>query len=112
MLFEDDHSMLSLLQTLFSLEGFQVVSAEGELIEDLLLNIKDTMPDIILLDVNLRHNNGIDILSAIRANPIFDNIRVIMSSGMDYKHECLEKGAQGFIMKPYMPNDLIKIVRS
>lgn len=112
MLIEDDHTMLSLLQTLLSLEGFQVVSAEDESVENLLSDIVNVKPDVILLDVNLRHGSGLDVLCAIRANPVLDDIRVIMSSGMDFKNECLEKGAQGFILKPYMPNDLIKAVRT
>jgi CheY-like chemotaxis protein len=62
------------------------------------------------MDVNLRLGSGLELLSAIRSNSLLDNIRVIMSSGMDFKTECLQKGAQGFIMKPYMPDDLIKLI--
>ena len=110
MLIEDDHTMLSLLKTLLNMEGFHVVVAGDEMVDSLLSSIKIEQPDIILLDVNLRMGSGLDLLSAIRSNPDLDNIRVIMSSGMDFKDECLQKGAQGFIMKPYMPDDLIKLV--
>jgi len=110
MLIEDDHTMLSLLKTLLTIEGFQVVIAEDELVDNLLSSIIEEQPDIILLDVNLRQGSGLDLLSGIRSNPVLDNIRVIMSSGMDFKNECLQKGAQGFIMKPYMPDDLIKLI--
>ena len=112
MLIEDDRTMLSLLQTLLTMEGFQVVTARDEQIEQMLTHIVEEKPEVILMDVNLRHGSGMELLSAIRTNPELDDIRVVMSSGMDYKHECLQKGAQGFLMKPYMPDDLIKIVKS
>jgi DNA-binding NarL/FixJ family response regulator len=34
-----------------------------------------------------------------------------MSSGSDLRQRCLEMGADGFIMKPYMPEDLIRAIR-
>jgi DNA-binding response OmpR family regulator len=111
MLIEDDHTMLSLLNTLLTMEGFQMVPVGDDQFENILSKIIIEQPDIILMDVNLRQGNGLDLLSSIRSNSALANIRVIMSSGMDYKNECLNKGAQGFIMKPYMPNDLIKILR-
>jgi DNA-binding response OmpR family regulator len=112
MLIEDDRTMLSLLKTLLTLEGFQVVIAGDEAVDTLLANIVKEQPDVILMDVNLRQGNGLDLLSGMRSNPEFDTIRVIMSSGMDFKDECLQKGAQGFIMKPYMPDDLIKLINA
>jgi DNA-binding response OmpR family regulator len=109
MLIEDDHTMLGLLQTLLTLEGFQVIAAEDEPFDQLISKIDTEQPNTILMDINLRQGNGLDLLHAIRSNPARQNIRVIMSSGSDYKDECLENGAQAFLMKPYMPDDLIKI---
>jgi CheY-like chemotaxis protein len=34
-----------------------------------------------------------------------------MTSGMDMKDQCLNAGANGFIMKPFMPDELIKKLR-
>lgn len=110
MLIEDDRSMLSLLKTLLTMEGFHVAIAGDDHFDCLLSDINIEQPDVILLDVNLRLGSGLDLLSSIRSNRQWDHIRVIMSSGMDYKDECLQKGAQGFLMKPYMPDDLIKLI--
>lgn len=110
MLIEDDQMMISLLQTLLTMEGFQVITVADGLVEIMLQDILREQPQVLLLDVNLRHANGIDLLSAIRANPELNHVRVIMSSGINYRYECLNKGAQGFLMKPYMPDELIKLI--
>lgn len=110
MLIEDDQTMMTLLETLLSLEGFWVVSSGNELFTNLLPKIMEESPDIILLDVNLNRGSGVDLLGAIRSNSTLNHIRVIMSSGIDYQEECLKKGAQGFILKPYMPDELITMI--
>ena len=52
-----------------------------------------------------------EILQSIRADDTLGNIRIIMSSGSDYKDLCLRLGADDFLMKPYMPDDLIKMIK-
>jgi CheY-like chemotaxis protein len=112
MLIEDDTTMFSLLNTLLSMEGFQVVGFNSnERLEPTLANIRREMPSLILADVNLRNFNGFDLLQAVRQDTDLCAIRVIMSSGMDYLDECQQKGADNFLLKPYMPDDLIKMIR-
>ncbi len=108
MLIEDDRTMLSLLKTLLGMEGFEVVIAGDESIEVVHQALKDEKPAAVLLDVNLRHMNGLDVLRQIRQDPELESVRVVMSSGIDYSEQCLAAGAQDFILKPYMPDDLIK----
>ncbi len=107
MLVEDDVTMLSLLTTLLEMEGFEVVKTTDEnpdLLHRLLL---EQRPDLILLDVHLRQFNGLDLLKQIRQEPELSRIKMLMSSGMDFRRECLEAGADDFILKPYMPDALI-----
>ena len=112
MLVEDDETMLSLLQTLLQFEGYQVtVSGHARTLEDIVERIRQEKPSVILLDVNLRYLNGFDLLRDIRADNELNSIRVLMSSGMDYHVECMEAGADGFLLKPYMPDELIQMIR-
>ena len=111
MLIEDDLTMLSLLSTLLQMEGFQVSSAKDEELENVFLWIKQEKPPLVLVDVNLHLYNGCDLLDKIRADAGLSETRVIMSSGMDYKDLCLQHGADDFILKPYMPDDLINKIR-
>ena len=111
MLIEDDRTMLSLLTTLLGMEGFDVVKAGDDSVEVVYQAVKTEKPDAVLLDVNLHHVNGLDVLRRMRQDPEMASVRVVMSSGIDYSEQCREAGAQSFIMKPYMPDDLINMIR-
>ena len=111
MLIEDDRTMLSLLTILLQMENFDVCSPSDDRPEDILAAIRQEKPDVVLLDVNLRLGNGIDLLGKMRSEEELKYTRVIMSSGMDLSHECLQAGADGFLLKPYMPDDLIKLIK-
>lgn len=111
-LVEDDASVRNVLKTLLELEGFQVRLSPAQTDEEqILAEIKAETPDIILMDVHLREISGIDILRRMRADTSLQNVRVVMTSGMDKKDECLNAGASAFLMKPYMPEDLIDTLK-
>ena len=112
MLIEDDGTMRSLLKTLLELEGHQAFICENCDMDLILPVLHEENPDVILLDVNLRDINGFDILQKIREDEKFATIRVLMSSGMPYKEKCLRAGANGFLQKPYMPDDLINMINN
>ncbi|MGD1042736.1 MAG: response regulator [Sedimentisphaerales bacterium] len=67
-------------------------------------------PDCILLDYMLPDVNGNVVCHTIRKNPEFENIRIIIVSGVIKQEEIdqlLKSGAQDFIKKPFDINDLI-----
>lgn len=108
---EDDKTMIGLLKTLLEMEGCRVTSYVHPSDTLLLDTIRQISPQVILMDVNLRDADGMEILQSIRADDTLGNIRIIMSSGSDYKDLCLRLGADDFLMKPYMPDDLIKMIK-
>lgn len=109
LLAEDDFTMVSLLQTLLKMEGYEVTALAADV--DVVDAVHKTMPDVLLMDVHLFSQSGLDILDALRRNPDTRDIRIVMSSGASVKEECLHRGANGFLMKPYMPDDLFKLLR-
>jgi CheY-like chemotaxis protein len=106
---EDDATMISLLKTLLKMEGFEVVTVGAD--ADVPNIIRAEKPDVVLLDVHLSRQNGLEILDSIRSANDIKGIRVVMSSGSNVKEECLQHGANGFLLKPYMPDDLITILK-
>ena len=109
LLIEDDATMLKLLQTYLQFERFQVIMpGKDDDLEQTMESIRREMPAIVLLDVYMHKFNGFDLLSAIRQDEVTKDIGVIVSSGADFGERCLEEGADIFILKPFMPEELIK----
>lgn len=70
-------------------------------------------PDIIFLDINLPDQNGLAVLEWIMRND--PGARVIMFSGahnIDSIAGALEKGASGFVAKPFFKESLLHYVRN
>ncbi len=111
MLVEDDHTMRMLLKTLLEMEGFVVVFGSGQA-EALLDDLRREKPELLVMDVHLSGGvNGLDLLSNIRQDPDLQKTHVVMTSGMDYRLESLEAGADAFLQKPYMVEDLLTLLR-
>jgi DNA-binding response OmpR family regulator len=109
LLAEDDLTMVSLLTTLLKMEGFTVVALHAD--DDVPAAVRREKPDVLLLDVHLMHQSGYDILDKIRNSEDTASARVVMSSGSNVREECMHHGANGFLMKPYMPDELITILK-
>ena len=61
-------------------------------------------PDLILLDYMLPDVNGNVVCQTIRKNPEFENVKIIIVSGVvkqDEIDQLLKSGAEGFIRKPF-----------
>jgi DNA-binding response OmpR family regulator len=109
LLAEDNVTMVSLLTTLLKMEGFTVVALHAD--DDVPAAVRKEKPDVLLLDVHLLRQSGFDILDTIRNSRDISGARVVMSSGSNVKDECMNHGANGFLQKPYMPDELITILK-
>ncbi len=112
MLIEDDPTMVSLLTTLLNLEGIAVHAPSDHQLAGLLRSINEEHPQVALVDVNLSHSSGLDLVREIRQNPEIKDVCILMYSGLDRKRECLQAGADGFIQKPFMPDELLKLIHN
>jgi diguanylate cyclase (GGDEF)-like protein len=77
--------------------------------------IENARPDILLLDLNMPHVSGFDILSAVRAHPKYEHLPVlILTSYTDSanKLKALELGATDFLAKPVDQSELGLRVRN
>ena len=108
---DDDPTMRSLLETLLGMEGYHALSFIESTDENFINYLIIEQPQAVLLDVHLTYSNGIDLLVKIKQEEQLKNMFVLMTSGMDLQKECMKKGADGFLLKPYMPDDLISWLR-
>jgi CheY-like chemotaxis protein len=109
LLAEDDPTMVSLLSTLLKMEGIDVMALEAN--ADVPAAVRKEKPDFVLMDVHIGKQNGLDILETIRKDPQNADVRIVMASGYNVKDQCLERGANHFLLKPFMPDDLLKLFK-
>ena len=113
LLVEDDTQTSNLLNILFDIEGINCVIPQDFLFESIKTLIVNNKPDIILMDVNLKQNNEISLLNNFKENKLLEqNVKIIMTSGSDLRDECIAAGADDFLLKPYMPDELLNKVKA
>jgi CheY-like chemotaxis protein len=111
LLADDDYTMVALLKTLLGMEGYQVATLLDKT-GDILDNIRKEKPDVLLMDIFLGDHNGLDVVQQIRKTADMKDLKIVMVSGIDKGEECLAAGANAFLLKPYMPEELLEILRS
>lgn len=109
LLAEDDETMVSLLKTLLSMEGYEVLGLDAN--ADVPGAVQRERPDALFMDVHLGKQSGMEILETLRKNKETADVRVIMTSGLDVRDECVRRGANAFLMKPFMPDDLLRLLK-
>jgi two-component system phosphate regulon response regulator PhoB len=113
MVVEDDANMFSLLQMLLEYEGYEVVLWEGsDNVQEIIDSLCEEKPDLILLDVHLRHLSGFDVLHGLREEAELDGVRVLIASGVDLTSRSIQEGADGFVLKPFIPDELIMEIKN
>ena len=109
LLAEDDNTMVSLLKTLLNLEGFEVLALDVD--SDVLAVVQREKPHALFMDVHLGGQSGIEILDTISKQKELSGVRIVMTSGFNVKEECINRGANAFLLKPFMPDDLINALK-
>lgn len=109
LLIEDDPDQISLYQTKFELEGFDVLSTRKGTEGIELAKTKN--PDIILLDLVLIAEDGLDVLDKLKNDTGTQHIPVVILTNL-VKKEVKEKaksfGAADFIIKTdTVPKDVV-----
>ena len=109
MVAEDDQTMVNLLTTLLKMDGFEVIALDAD--DHVPTAVDRDKPDVLLLDVHLSNQNGLEILDDVRKSIKGSKMQIVMISGLNLREECLRHGADDFLLKPFLPDDLIKILK-
>ncbi|HEX6035265.1 MAG TPA: response regulator [Anaerolineales bacterium] len=109
LLAEDDATMVSLLKTLLKLEGFEVQALDVD--SDVPAVVEREKPHALFMDVHLGGQSGMEILDRIRRQKELSDVRIVMTSGLNVREECISRGANAFLLKPFMPDDLIRALK-
>ena len=110
LLAEDDSTMVSLLKTLLKMEGFEVLALDVN--SDVPTVVRQEKPHALFMDVHLGGQSGMEILDTIRKQKELSDVRIVMTSGLNVREECINRGANAFLLKPFMPDDLIRALNN
>ncbi len=109
---EDEDNIATALEFLILREGHahdRIASGA-----DALPRIRDTRPDLVLLDVMLPEVSGYEICEGIRTDPSLSGVKVLMMTARGStieRRKGVALGAHGFITKPFELKELRDEVR-
>jgi two-component system KDP operon response regulator KdpE len=107
---DDEPRMIRFIQLNLEHDGFEVYEATsgGEALKQL----RDQMPDLILLDVMMPDLDGFDTLQMIREISTVPVIMLTAKGEEDDRVRGLELGADDYITKPFSPRELSSRVKA
>lgn len=109
---DDEIDLLNLIATLLRRIQLEPVTADNAMRAAQLLR-QPPLPELIVLDLMLPDVSGVEFLKQMRSKPVFDNIPVLVLSALvdpDVIREALEAGADRYLTKPYVANNLLTVV--
>lgn len=109
----DDHPLFrrGVVQLLAMDPQIEVVGEAGSRADALEL-VRRTEPDLVLLDLNLKADNGLEILSALKEeDPGRRVVMLTVSDAPDDLVAAIRAGADGYLLKDMEPEDLLARVQ-
>ncbi|MDO9085897.1 MAG: response regulator transcription factor [Anaerolineaceae bacterium] len=107
---DDEERMARFIRLNLEHDGFRVVEAYRGM--QALQQYRDSLPDLVLLDVMMPDIDGFEVLSMLRE---ISNVPVIMLTAKgeeDDRVRGLELGADDYVTKPFSPRELVSRVRA
>ena len=109
---DDSMAMVRMIQSVLEKGGYRAIGiSDPSQIEQM---IDSERPCLILLDVVMPERNGFQICRALKASEAYMSIPVILvtsKSTSSDRYWAEQQGANGFVVKPFAPEDLLREVR-
>jgi two-component system OmpR family response regulator len=107
---EDDPTMVQLLGTLLRMEGYEVAPVDGA--ADIPAAVEQLAPDALILDMIFAGQSGLEVVEAVRKGSIGSRLYILMMSGLSVREDCLRRGADDFVLKPFDPGEILQLLRT
>lgn len=107
---DDEERMSRFIRLNLEHDGFKVIEANRGM--KAIQQIRDQMPDLVLLDVMMPDLDGFEVLQLIRESSQVPVIMLTAKGEEDDKVKGLELGADDYVTKPFSPRELVSRVRA
>lgn len=109
---EDEPNNRELAVKILVFSGYETICAFNG--QEAIEKVKQTNPDLVLMDLSLPIMDGWEATTAIRANPQYAKLPIIAvtahAMGGD-RENALEAGCTDYVSKPYCASQLVEIVK-
>lgn len=110
---DDEPDVTDLLDYKLKSEGFSVRTSNNP--AQILGEVKDFLPDLIILDIMMPEFDGLQVCRMIRSNASLERIPIIFLTAkgeMEDRVEGLEAGADDYLSKPFNTRELVLRINS
>lgn len=110
---DDSPTMQDIISATLRSANYEVVNAEHG--AEALKVLATETPDLIITDLNMYRMDGFEFVSRVRqtAEHEFTPILFLTTEGSeDFKQIGRDLGATGWMLKPFEPKELLRVVRS
>ena len=108
---EDNQLILKVIETKLKKEGYEVINCENG--KEAIERISDSLPDLVITDIMLPYNSGLEIVNVVKAK-LQKNIPVIVLSGLGQEktiEEAFKLGADDYMTKPFNLSELLMRIK-
>jgi DNA-binding response OmpR family regulator len=110
---EDDESIAQLLEFMMQREGYAVqICRDGRQAEQRI--VTGPVPSLVVMDVMLPYKDGFELIALLRRQPGWARVPVLMLSAKSHEPDivrALEAGSNGYVVKPFQPQEVMARVR-
>ena len=94
-------------------EGMQVVTAKDG--AEAMLKLQEQVPDVMLLDIEMPHMDGFEVISKVRLSDVLRDLPIVMitsRTGDKHRERAFALGANAYLGKPYQESVLLEQIRA
>jgi two-component system response regulator AtoC len=107
---DDEENLRLVLRTLLRRAGYEVETAESA--EEALARVESFAPDVVLTDVRMPKQSGLDLLALLREKNVETTVIVMSAYGsIDLALEAMKAGAYDYVAKPFKPDEVLLVLK-
>jgi two-component system KDP operon response regulator KdpE len=107
---DDEPQIRRVMRVILSGENYEVLEARSG--DAALLRFRESLPDLVLLDLNMPGMSGLETCRAIRESSDVPIIVLTVRHEEDEKVEALDAGADDYVTKPFGKQELLARIRA
>lgn len=111
LLVEDDDTSRKLLRVVLDRRQYRIIEASSA--AEALEQLRSVKPDLLLLDIRLGKDSGLDVIGAVRADSAFDDVPAVAITAQAMKGDekrFLDAGFDCYLSKPVDTRHLPEVV--